>query len=450
MSRHLSSSNACSLAVSFRFVDLFAGIGGFHRALAQLGGECVRAVEIDAECRSVYSASFPGTEITNDVRLLTCAQDGRELSLSEVAATVPDHEVLCAGFPCQPFSKSGAQRRRDRTRGTLFFDVMTIVLAKRPEYVLLENVRNLAGPRHTATWHTIIDSLHAAGYFVPREPLVVSPHDLPPWWGGAPQARDRVFILARRDPAGVGGDVPLFDMTTLVEGWVPDRWSIEDLLDDDDTIDGLERYQLRDDETTWLEAWQAFLQGIDSDVLPGFPIWGGCLAERPRIPAGTPAWKADFLRKNSTLQRSPALIDPWLEVEWGPLRQRVRDFPASRRKFEWQARKAQPRHRTVTWKTWSSAPTVRDPGEAGDMSSRRCRHHPDEHHRVSEATHHTGGGGRAPRHAERPLGERGQRQGGLQAAGNAVNVGVVRAMATLLFEEGGAAWMPPKDIRAEA
>lgn len=346
--------NASSIQSGFRFIDLFAGIGGFHHALQEMGGQCVLAVELDEECRAVYRASFPEMDpgaIQADIRALTRTApdpDADELDVDEICARVPEHEVLCAGFPCQPFSKSGFQQGvRDRTRGTLFFDVMSIVIARQPQLVILENVRNLAGPRHADTWATIVESLHDAGYVVSSTPAVLSPHLLSPDEGGAPQVRDRVFILAYRAPAGL--PVEDRDCEPLVTrapspGWNPDRWKIEKLLDDE--VDE-ERYRLRPAEETWLAAWQAFVQRIPADVLPGFPIWVDAFKERPEIPPGTPKWKADFLRKNSELYvANQRLIDEWLDEEWGPLKQRVRDFPPSRRKFEWQARKAQPSRAT--------------------------------------------------------------------------------------------------------
>lgn len=330
---------------SLRFVDLFAGIGGFHHGLERLGAECVLAVEIDPEAQQVYQASFPATPLQADVRALTHTPGGHERDLAEVAELVPDHDILCAGFPCQPFSKSGAQEgTRDRTRGTLFFDVMTIVLAKRPRWVILENVRNLAGPRHRGTWWTIVESLRDAGYRVPDEPLVLSPHLLPPEHGGAPQVRDRVFILAERvDHLGSEDDCvgELLVPRTPFQQWSPDAWDIEDLLEPDSEIDDIDRYRLRPDEAAWVEAWQAFIQAIPADVLPGFPIWVDAFKKVAEVPPGAPSWKRDFLEKNADFyRRHKAVIDGWLSETWSN-GQRVSDFPLSRRKFEWQARRFQ-------------------------------------------------------------------------------------------------------------
>lgn len=347
-SQHMS--NTRSLSGQFRFVDLFAGIGGFHHALSELGGRCVLAVELDDACRRVYRSSFPEMgpgALCDDIRALTRVTptpDAAELDVDEIRQRVPDHDVLCAGFPCQPFSKSGAQQGvRDKTRGTLFFDVMSIIIARQPQFVLLENVRNLAGPRHADTWWTILESLRDAGYVVANEPAVLSPHLLAPWDGGRPQVRDRVFILAYRARPGVEVEDRVSRPLVTREaspGWDPSGWEIRQYLDDD--VDEA-AYGLRPAEATWLAAWQEFVRVIPDDTLPGFPIWVDAFRSRPRIPPGTPNWKSDFLRKNANFYRQHrADIDPWLRARWGPLNQRVSDFPPSRQKFEWQARRAQP------------------------------------------------------------------------------------------------------------
>jgi DNA (cytosine-5)-methyltransferase 1 len=342
-------SNACLDRRKFRFIDLFAGVGGFHHALADFGGECVLTVELDEECRQVYRSSFPDMpqdRIRRDIRELTRIEphaDADELTPEEIRRRVPEHEVLCAGFPCQPFSKSGAQHGvRDRTRGTLFFDVMSIVLARRPELVILENVRNLAGPRHAETWVTIVESLREAGYEVSDAPVVLTPHLLSPDVGGAPQVRDRVFVMARRLPPVVPEEQrigPALARREPTPGWDPDRWDIRNYLD----AEVGDAYGLRDLELTWFEAWQAFVQGIPDDDLPGFPIWVDAFGEEPEVSQLTPTWKANFLRKNSAFYvRHRQFLDEWMAQTWGPAGQRVSDFPPSRRKFEWQARKAQP------------------------------------------------------------------------------------------------------------
>lgn len=350
----------------FRFIDLFAGVGGFHHALSApgFGGECVLACDIDDRCREVYATTWPQMQqrgaIVENIRDLTRLPDGSDRPLDQVREMVPDHEVLCAGFPCQPFSKSGSQLGvTDQTRGTLFFDILRIIDAKRPQFLILENVRNLAGPRHQDTWRVIIASLRSRGYRVASEPVVFSPHLLHPDLGGRPQSRDRVFILATRvldeddDVTDDAARARLLEEPPLVERvatpfWDPAKWDIHDYLDDDASIANLADYQLRDEERYWIRAWQAFVQGMPGDDLPGFPIWVDDF-KRTKVPTGTEPWKADFYRKNMRLYQdsaNKAFIDDWLKTNWADPGQppyRVGDFPASRRKFEWQARSAQPK-----------------------------------------------------------------------------------------------------------
>jgi DNA (cytosine-5)-methyltransferase 1 len=336
---------------AFRFIDLFAGVGGFHHALSapEFGGECVLVSDIDESCRRVYGATWPSLSpevIHGDIRGITLSKDGADRSLAELAKLIPDHDVLCAGFPCQPFSKSGAQKGvLDSTRGTLFFDIVKIVQAKRPEFLLLENVRNLAGPRHAETWATIVDTLRELGYRISDDPVVFSPHFLPEELGGRPQSRDRVFILATRaEPNSELTQDPLIRRGPVGD-WNPNNWNIEDWLLDDSEIENIDDYRLREEEVAWLNAWQHFIQGIPSDDLPGFPIWVDAFTDKPDIDEDTPTWKAEFLRKNSAFYlQHRTFIRSWLRKSWIQGKgYKVSDFPASRRKFEWQARLAQPK-----------------------------------------------------------------------------------------------------------
>jgi DNA (cytosine-5)-methyltransferase 1 len=323
------------------FVDLFAGIGGFHHALRRppINARCVLAVEKDPAARLVYAASFPGVPIVDDIRAITMGQNGSERDSRGIQKDVPDHDILCAGFPCQPFSKSGQQLgTSDLTRGTLFWDILRIIQVKKPRYVLLENVRNLTGPRHQQTLETILTCLSKAGYAVDNRPLALSPHELSPHRGGSPQARDRVFIGAtRRD---VGRTPNLHRITEILgDVWNPRDWRIEGILQHEDLIANRQDYLLNAEEISWLDCWNYLIQSIPDNELPSFPIWSDDFVLRARFSRSEPDWKNDYWRKNSLFyQHYRDLIDSWRARRFGPARLRVRDFPRSRRKFEWQAR----------------------------------------------------------------------------------------------------------------
>ncbi len=139
------------MAETFTYTDLFAGIGGFHAALSGMGGRCTYAVEIDKDAARIYEQNW-GVGALGDITV-----DAGEHGVSE---RIQPHDILAAGFPCQPFSKSGAQAGMlDEVRGTLYFNILKIVQERHPTVLLLENVRNLAGPRHAHEWEVIVESL---------------------------------------------------------------------------------------------------------------------------------------------------------------------------------------------------------------------------------------------------------------------------------------------------
>jgi DNA (cytosine-5)-methyltransferase 1 len=341
--------------MNLKFIDLFAGIGGFHRALSDLEFECVLTCEIDPECKIVYQANFPESKrpgrFIENIRTLTRKDiDDEESNYSSkiINSKVFDFDILCAGFPCQPFSKSGQQLGfKDRTRGTLFFDIMAIVRAKQPKYIFLENVRNLAGPRHTDTWAEIVAQIEDAGYDVMPNPLIASPHTLHPKLGGAPQVRERVFILAIKKSEkkkdllkAIHSAVSNCDFGMQ---WDKDDWRISEIVIPDKDLAGVESYRLKENELAWVDAWNYFVRNLDSDSLPGFPIWEDCMTTTPKLRPGMPKWEENFVRKNCAFYNDhSSFIDKWRKMKWGANQIRIDQFPPSRRKFEWQARKWYP------------------------------------------------------------------------------------------------------------
>jgi DNA (cytosine-5)-methyltransferase 1 len=318
--------------MSFRYVDLFAGIGGFHAALSALGGQCVMASEIDENARKIYQRNW-GMSVHGDITQLA----------NEKFVDIPDHDVLVGGFPCQPFSKSGLQKGMDESRGTLFWNIARIIETKKPKIVILENVRNLAGPRHAHEWEVIIRTLREQGYRVSSKPFIVSPHKIRPEFGGRPQVRERVLICATLKPKGYSEfeiEPGLPDMQALYAGWNSDKWKLEKHLPlEKITKKALkEKLALSENQNAWIEAWDEFvfiIKGRTGGILPGFPIWADEWIdfEELRIPRKTPEWKAEFLRKNSQFYTEhKKVLDKWLK-KWNKLE----NFPPSRRKLEWQA-----------------------------------------------------------------------------------------------------------------
>lgn len=170
----------------FKFIDLFAGIGGFRLAMQDLGGKCVFSSEWDEQAKKTYFANFgevPFGDITKE----------------ETKSFIPDgFDVLCAGFPCQAFSIAGKRGGFEDTRGTLFFDVAEIIKRKRPKAFFLENVKGLVNHDRGRTLSTILHVLREdLGYFVP-DPKVLNAKDF-----GVPQNRERIFIVGFRQDLGI-------------------------------------------------------------------------------------------------------------------------------------------------------------------------------------------------------------------------------------------------------
>lgn len=163
----------------FKYIDLFAGIGGFHQAMDSFDAECVFASEWDKDCQYTYEENY-GIKPSGDITQI------RENE-------IPEHDIICAGFPCQAFSISGKQKGFEDSRGTLFFDVARIAKYHQPKMLLLENVRNFEKHDNGNTLRTVKATLEEIGYDFFYKVLNAS-------FFGVPQKRERIFMIAfRRD-----------------------------------------------------------------------------------------------------------------------------------------------------------------------------------------------------------------------------------------------------------
>ena len=201
-----------------RFIDLFAGIGAFRMALESFGAECVFSSEWDADAQKTYERNY-GEHPAGDITKI----DEKE---------IPPHEVLCAGFPCQPFSISGKKLGFQDTRGTLFFDVARIVKERLPKLVLLENVKNFAAHDGGRTLATVTSALDELGYDVYYDILNAADY-------GVPQKRERIFFVCFRKDLHVGGfsfPAPLKLEKHLCDFLLPDEETDEYVVERDDVL----------------------------------------------------------------------------------------------------------------------------------------------------------------------------------------------------------------------
>jgi DNA (cytosine-5)-methyltransferase 1 len=227
------------------FIDLFAGIGGFHQALSKFGFKCVFASEINKHCRNVYIKNY-NIEPKGDIKTIE-------------VQTIPNFDILCGGFPCQPFSKAGNQNGFDDVRGNLFFNICNIIEYHKPKYVILENVRNLASHDKGNTWKIIREKINDLGYNTYDKPIILNS-----LYFGIPQSRERVVILCKRKDLGKLEDFPkipiikeITKLSNIIENNVDAKYNISTKLKQTETV------------------WNNFIQILyDNKIeIPKFPIW---------------------------------------------------------------------------------------------------------------------------------------------------------------------------------
>lgn len=322
-----------------KFIDLFAGLGGFHIALSKLKCECVFASEINENLRNLYYQNF-GLKPYGDIKKIEVNQ-------------IEPHNILCAGFPCQPFSHAGSQEGLDdKERGNFLNDIARILKYHEPEFFILENVPHIRKHDEERTWNSIHKILHdECKYNVLEEYL--SPHEF-----GVPQIRKRLFIVGSKKKLDYFKWPSPLNTTT----------DVKSILDDNEgQYKKLSKKQLQ-----CLDLWQEIIQSVPAkEKLPGFPIWstefgatypfeekatleynvrtlsrylgsyGVALAELDRtkvienLPAYAtnmigkfPPWKINYIKNNREFySKNRVLLEPFIS--------RLKKFPFSWQKFEW-------------------------------------------------------------------------------------------------------------------
>ncbi len=322
-----------------RFIDLFAGLGGFHQALERLGHECVFASELDSNLAELYERNF-GIKPHGDIR--------------ESYQLVPAHDILCAGFPCQPFSKAGEQRGFDCPQwGDLFDYMIKIIERHKPHFLIIENVPNIMRHDGGQTWSKVRQRLQGAGYEI--DSTLLSPHMF-----GVPQLRQRAIIVGAR------GGLEAFTWPKATHR--SEEVDIRSILDRRPN----DARPLPPAFVTYLEVWQELLDALPSNMeLPSFPIWAMEFGATYPVQAGTPIaqglsnirsfrgsfgrplsdlsdadvlnglppyardtapafpdWKIQYIEQNRRFyQQHRAAIDPWLP--------KIQGFAPSFQKLEW-------------------------------------------------------------------------------------------------------------------
>ena len=229
------------------FIDLFCGIGGFHQALTNLNYECVFACDIDKDCRDVYNKNYN----------IKPAGDINEIKIEEMSS----FDIVCGGFPCQPFSKAGPQKGFNDNRGNLFFSICKIVKYHMPKYLILENVRNMVSHDKGNTWKTIRAKIDELGYYTYDIPLILNT-----LYFGVPQSRERAIILCKRKDLGNLPPCPIINKK------LKKTTHLTSVINNDDDNN---KYKIKGKMKVVETVWNEFILILNTHKIniPKFPIW---------------------------------------------------------------------------------------------------------------------------------------------------------------------------------
>ena len=296
-----------------RFIDLFCGIGGFHLAFNRLTipSKCVMACDTDKRCGVVYKKNY-NIDIEQDITKID-------------TASIPDTDIICGGFPCQPFSNAGNKKMMSDDRGLLFDEIIRIAIAKQPKFMFLENVKHIRKVGDGEVFQYIMDTLDKNGYIA--QTFTISPHEY-----GVPQQRERVyFVCVRKD---------IYNNKEIV---LPDKQDIDNIdfkkfLQHPEEIDN--KYFINGDILNSLEAWDEMIQHFDIDekISPTIMINEEYNNHTPEDFENYAEWRKEYITKNKPLiEKYQIQFDNWYHKH--------KDILTRREiygKLEWQVGKIKP------------------------------------------------------------------------------------------------------------
>ncbi len=288
-----------------KYIDLCCGIGGFHQALNNMGMTCVLASDIDESCRKNYELNYklkPEGDLTKiDVK------------------NIPDFDVLCAGFPCQPFSKAGDQKGFKDNRGNIFFEICKIIEYHKPKYLILENVRNFASHDKGHTWNVIKTKIDKLNYYTYDNPVILNT-----LYFGIPQSRERVVILCKRKDLGELEKLPKISKENIKET------HLKNILEENAD----QKYNINEKMKVTQDVWDEFLNICNKNKIdiPKFPIWTDWWDKDINLDIAVYKKYTNWIDKNQKFYvTNQKLLQPWLTVS-----REKKLWLGAVRKMEWQ------------------------------------------------------------------------------------------------------------------
>ena len=284
-----SSPKSKSNTNLLRFMDLFCGIGGFHSAFDKLpiSTQCVMACDIDKRCGILYKKNY-NIDIEHDITKL----DPNSLA---------DTDIICGGFPCQPFSNAGKKKMMSDDRGLLFDEIIRLAMVKQPKFMFLENVKHIRKVGNGEVFQYILDTLDKNGYIV--QTFTISPHEY-----GIPQQRERVYFVCVRKDIYNNKEIVLPEKTDY------HNINLEEFLENPEEIDN--KYFINGDILKSLELWDEMIQHFDIDekISPTIMINEAYNNHTPEDFENYAGWRKDYITKNKPLiEKYQPQFDSWYQ-----------------------------------------------------------------------------------------------------------------------------------------